>query len=122
MTEPEPDDFLDGLDDQVAAVAVTPPRRLLVVLGAVMAAFVFIGIAGAALIFFFVLRVRDHADPNHTVRAKYSHRYTSCVQSGGAKDTCSAAVLTACEHDSWWTQPSRTGQRENVCLATVPKT
>jgi len=117
MTEPD-DDLFDDLPETVEAVA--GPRRLLVVLGIVMAGFVFIGVAGAALIFFFVLRVRDHADPNHTVRAKYTHQYTNCVAAGGTKDTCSASVLLACEKDSWWKQPARAGQRETVCLNTVP--
>jgi len=121
MTE-QNDDLFDEDDDAVEQTVETihTPRRLLVVLGSVMAGFVFIGVAGAALIFFFVLRVRDHTDPNHTVRSKYSNRYASCVAAGGQADSCSASVLLACEKDSWWDQPSRMGQRETVCLATVP--
>ena len=71
------------------------------------AAFVFIGVAGTALIFFIVLRIRDHTDPNHTVRAKYSNSYASCVQLGGDQYACGVKVLQACEKDSWWQQPSR---------------
>ena len=76
----------------------------------------------AALLFFLVLRIRDHTDPNHTVRTKYSNSYTP-LRAGrcGQVDLCGVKVLKACEKDSWWTQPSRTGQRETVCLATVPK-
>ena len=117
----------DDLFDDVATEDVGPevehvggPRRLLVILGIVMAGFVFIGVAGATLIFYFVLRVRDHTDPNHTVRAKYSHRYTTCVRDGGTRQACSVAVIAACEKDGWWRQAARVGQRETVCLATVP--
>jgi hypothetical protein len=119
MTEFEPDDdFFDDLPENVEPVG--GPRRLLVVFGAALAAFVFVGVAGAALLFFLVLRVRDHTDPNHAVRDKYANRYTACVRAGGTAGSCSASVLTACERDGWWRQPSRTPQRETVCLATVP--
>ena len=101
------------------AVHASPPRKAVVAFAVALAAFVFIGVAGAALLFFLVLRIRDHTDPNHTVRATYSHRYTSCVRSGGAPGDCAATVLMACEKDRWWTQPARAGQRETICLATV---
>lgn len=119
MTEPDDDLFDDGFDD----VEVEPAgrrRRLLVILGIVMAAFVFIGVAGTALILYFVVRVRDHTDPNHTIRAKYSHRYTACVQQGGAESTCSDSVFAACERDGWWKQAARAPQRDTVCRKTVP--
>lgn len=119
MTEPEPnDDLFDDIEETVERIVA--PQRVLVVLGAVMAGFVFIGVAGTALIFFFVLRVRDHADPNHTVRTKYANSYARCVQSGADKYGCGITVLQACEKDGWWDKPARTGQRETVCLATVP--
>jgi hypothetical protein len=135
MTEPDDDLFaeLDDVDETVGGETldgdtvdgetlerVHAPRRVLVVFGAVLAAFVFIGVAGTALIFFIVLRIRDHTDPNHTVRAKYSNSYASCVQGGGNQYSCGIKVLQACEKDSWWQKQSRVGQRETVCLATVP--
>ena len=132
MTDPHDsagsDEFDDdgGLFDDVDAdgvpdVRAAAPRKLVLTFGVALAVFVFIGVAGATLLVFLVLRIRDHADPNHTVRATYSHRYTSCVQSGGTADDCSTQVLIACEKDPWWTQPARTGQRETICLAASGK-
>ena len=121
MTEPHDD---GGLFDDIGSdevVRATGPRRLVVTFGIALAAFVFIGVAAGALLFFLVLRIRDHADPNHTVRARYANSYTRCVQHGGTSSACSAQVLIACERDAWWSAPAHTGQRETVCLATVPK-
>ena len=124
MSEPEDlfDPFEEGtFEDSAEDVEPTRgPRRLLVVFGAVLAGFVFLGVAATALVFFLVLRVRDHADPNHTVRTKYANRYASCVQGGGDKYDCGIKVLQACEVDAYWNNPDRTDQRETVCLATVP--
>jgi hypothetical protein len=127
VSEPS-DDLFDGQDpsdedDQVEAPSLArPQRRLVVGLGVALAGLVFIGIAAAALIAVLVFRVRDRADPNHSIRHKYQARYASCVTSGGsaAKDSCSAAVLKACEDDSWWTSPKYRGQRDTVCLAVIP--
>ena len=108
---------VDAEDDIVQASA---PRKLMVTFGVALAAFVFIGVAGGALLFFLVLRIRDHTDPNHTVRARYTNSYTRCVQTGANKYTCGIQVLQACEADKWWNDSSRVDQRETVCLATVP--
>lgn len=122
MSESEPEDLFDDLpDDDESAEIAGRPRRLLVIFGVALAGFVFIGVAGAALLLYFVIRVRDHTDPNHTVRAKYTNSYTRCVQAGKNKYSCGIQVLQACESDPWWNNSARTGQRETVCLATVPK-
>ncbi len=115
----EEQDF-DGqaFDDEVELVGRS--RRLIVAFGLALAALVFIGIAGATLIAVLIFRIRDHTDPNHTVRQQYTARYASCVRSGGDKYGCGVTVLQACEKDSWWRNPARTEQRETVCLATVP--
>jgi hypothetical protein len=120
MTESEPEDLFDDLPEGDDVEVAPRPKRLLAIFGVALAGFVFIGVAGAALILFFVLRVRDHTDPNHAVRDKYTNAYSSCVRHGGAQDSCSAATLIACERDGWWKQAARAGQRETVCLATVP--
>lgn len=121
MTEGDDDDLFDNEgEDDVEVESAGRPRRSLVILGVVMAAFVFIGVAGTVLILYFVVRVRDHTDPNHTIRAKYSNRYTTCVQKGGSESQCSDSVYAACEHDGWWKQAARAPQRDTECRKTVP--
>ncbi|MCW2495959.1 hypothetical protein [Jatrophihabitans sp.] len=116
----EVEELFDDEDDDEVSVAPRP-RRVLAVFGIALAGFVFIAIAGAVLFAVLIFRVRDRADPNHTVRQKYQARYSHCVTQGGSKDSCSITVLEACEQDHWWTDPGRVDQRETVCLATVPK-
>jgi hypothetical protein len=114
-----------GDDDDVVDGVVTPeifgrPRKLVVAFVLALASFVFIAIAGVALVALLYVRIRDHADPNHAIRNKYETRYSRCVQHGGDRYSCGITVLQACENDHYWNAPDRSGQRDTTCKATVP--